>query len=46
MKPKTFRILFAAVLGLCLLLTAAHFAYARYAYEHASIIQFIARELW
>ena len=32
--------------ALCLLLTAAHFAYACYAYEHASIIQFIARELW
>ena len=46
MKPKTFRILFAAVLGLCLLLTAAHFACAVYAYKHASIIQFIARELW
>ena len=43
MKPRTFRIVFAAVLGLCLLLTAAHFAYA---YEHASIIQFITRELW
>ena len=46
MKPKTFRILFAAVLGVCLLLTVAHFACACYAYEHASIIQFIARELW
>ena len=46
MKPKTFRILFAAVLGLCLLLTAVHVACAWYAYEHASIIQFIARELW
>ena len=46
MKPRTFRIVFAAVLGLCLLLTAAHFACACYAYEHASIIQFIARELW
>jgi hypothetical protein len=31
MKPRTFRIVFAAVLGLCLLLTAAHFAYACYA---------------
>ena len=46
MKPRTFRIVFASVLGLCLLLTAAHFAYARYAYEHASIIQFIAKEPW
>ena len=46
MNTKTFRIVFAAVLGLCLLLTAAHFAYAVYAYEHASIIRFIAGELW
>ena len=46
MNTKTFRIVFACLLSLCLLLTAAHFAYAVYAYEHASIIQFIARELW
>ena len=46
MKPRTFSLLFYSLLGLCLLLTAAHFAYAWYAYEHASIIQFIARELW
>lgn len=46
MQPKTFRIVFACLLGLLLLLTAAHFVYAWYAYEHASIIQFIAKELW
>ena len=46
MNTKTFRIVFACLLGLCLLLTAAHFAYAAYAYEHASIIRFIAGELW
>ena len=46
MKPRTFRIVFACVLSLCLLLTAAHVAYACYAYEHASILQFIAKELW
>jgi len=46
MKPKTFRILLGCLLGLCLLLTVGHFAYAVYAYRHASIIQFIARELW
>ena len=46
MKPKTFRRLFGCLLALCLLVTAAHFAYAVYAYRHASIIQFIARELW
>ena len=46
MKPGTFRILFYGLIALCLLLTAAHLAYAWYAYEHASIVQFIARELW
>ena len=46
MSTKTFRIVFTCLLGLCLLLTAAHFAYAAYAYEHASIIRFIAGELW
>ena len=46
MNTKTFRIVFACLLGLCLLLTAAHFAYAAYAAEHASIIRFIAGELW
>lgn len=46
MKPRTFRILFCCLAGLLLLLTAAHFAYAWYAYQHASIIQFIAKELW
>ena len=46
MNTKTFRIVFTCLLGLCLLLTTAHFAYAAYAYEHASIIRFIAGELW
>ncbi len=46
MKLKTFRVVFACVLCLCLLLTFAHFAWAVYAYRHASIIQFIAREPW
>ena len=46
MRPKTFRTLFFCLLGLCLLLTAAHFAYAYHAYQHASIIQFIAKEIW
>ena len=46
MQPKTFRILFYGLLALCLLLTAAHVVYAWYAYQHASIIQFIAKELW
>ena len=46
MKQRTFRLLFYGLVALCLLLTAAHFAYDWYAYEHASIVQFIARELW
>ena len=46
MKPRTFHILLYSLLALCLLLTAAHFVYAYYAYQHDSIIQFIARELW
>ncbi len=46
MEQKAFRTLLYCTLALCLLLTAAHFLYAAYAYEHASIIQFIARELW
>jgi hypothetical protein len=34
------------VLAVCVVLTAAHLAYAVYAYQHCSIIEFIARELW
>ena len=46
MKHRTFSIRFYGLVGLGLLLTAAHLIYAWHAYEHASIIQFIARELW
>jgi hypothetical protein len=46
MKERTFRILLFSVLGLCSALTLAHFAYAIYAYQHCSIIEFIAKELW
>ncbi len=46
MKNRTFSILFYVVLGICLALTIAHFIYAAYAYQHCSIIEFIARELW
>ena len=35
-----------AVTAVCLLLTAAHLCYAVYAYQHCSIIQFIAKEPW
>ncbi len=46
MKSKTFLTLLIAVFAVCIALTAAHFAYAAYAYNHCSIIYFIAKELW
>ena len=46
MKEKTFLGVLAVVVGVCLLLTIMHTAYAVYAYQHASIIAFIAGELW
>ena len=46
MKDTTFNILLLAVLAICIILTLAHLAYAVYAYQHCSIIEFIARELW
>ena len=46
MKDKTFLITLGSVVGVCLTATVAHFAYMVYAYQHASIIYFIAKELW
>ncbi|MBQ8834286.1 MAG: hypothetical protein IJ001_05110 [Oscillospiraceae bacterium] len=46
MSEKTFTRVLIAVIAVCLMLTIAHFAYAVYAYQHCSIIEFIARELW
>ena len=46
MSERKFRILLFVVIGLCLALTVAHFAYAVYAYKHCSIIYFIGKELW
>ena len=46
MKDRTFSIVLLALLGVCVLFTLAHFAYAIYAYQHCSIIEFIAREPW
>ena len=46
MKEKTFWIVLFVVLGLCVAVTLAHFAYAVYAYQHSSIIFFIGKELW
>ena len=46
MKEKTFYKVLLVVVVLCALATAAHICYAAYAYQHCSIIQFIAKELW
>ncbi|MBQ7385666.1 MAG: hypothetical protein IJW04_04055 [Ruminococcus sp.] len=46
MKIKIFYTVLLAVTVLCVLLTIAHVIYAVYAYQHSSIIQFIAKELW
>ena len=46
MKDRVFFITLGSVVGACLTATVAHFIYAVYAYQHASIIYFIAKELW
>ena len=46
MKEKTFYTVLIALVALCALATVAHICYAVYAYQPASIIQFIAKELW
>ncbi len=46
MSDKLFLRLLAAVLGVCLVGTAAHLIYAVDAYQHCSIIYFIGKELW
>ena len=46
MKERTFYKVLIAVVILCAVATAAHICYAVYAYQHCSIIQFIAKELW
>ena len=46
MKTSLFIKILLAVVGVCLLATIAHVIYAVYAYQHCSIIYFIAEELW
>ena len=46
MKDRTYLRVLLCVIGLCLALTLAHMVYAVCAYQHCSIIEFIARELW
>lgn len=46
MNKKIFYRVITAVIAVCIVLTIAHFAYDVFAYRHASIIYFIAKELW
>lgn len=46
MKERSFWSVLYTVVGICLALTIAHFLYVIYAYQHCSIIGFIAGELW
>lgn len=46
MKERTFTIILLAIIGIGLVLTIAHLLYVIYAYQHCSIIYFIAKELW
>lgn len=46
MKEKTFRRLAAAILIIGTLATAGHLIYITQAYQHCSIICFIADEQW
>ena len=46
MKSSTFQKVLLGIVIAGLLFTVAHLIYDLYAYEHASIIQFIAKELW
>lgn len=46
MKDKTYLWILAGIVAVCLALTIAHAVYAVYAYQHCSIIYFIAKEMW
>ena len=46
MSDKIFIKLLIAILAVCLIATIVHLIYAIDAYQHCSIIQFIAKELW
>ena len=46
MKEKTFLTAVCLLVGLGVVLTLAHLLYIVYAYQHGSIIYFIANEIW
>lgn len=46
MTERRFLKILIAVIAVCTVLTVAHLIYDFYAYQHCSIIHFIAKELW
>lgn len=46
MTERNFFRILIAVIAVCAVLTAVHLIYDFYAYQHCSIIYFIAKELW
>jgi len=46
MSDRVFLRVLLCVTAICVAFTLLHFAYAIYGYQHCSIIQFIAKELW
>ncbi|MBR0348363.1 MAG: hypothetical protein IIX16_01840 [Clostridia bacterium] len=46
MTERNFFRILIAVIAVCAVLTVAHLIYDFYAYQHCSIIYFIAKELW
>ena len=46
MTERTYFRILIAVIAVCAVLTVAHITYDLYAYQHCSIIHFIAKELW
>ena len=46
MKDRTFLTILLCILGVCTVLTVAHFIYVIYAYNHCSIIYFVGKEFW
>ena len=46
MNNKLFYRIFLSLLAVALILTVVHAVYILYAYQHASIIYFIGKELW
>ncbi|MBQ3151156.1 MAG: hypothetical protein IJB86_07945 [Clostridia bacterium] len=46
MSERVFSKILIITVVICILLTVAHVIYDVYAYQHGSIIYFVAKELW